>query len=68
MRRELEGLIKQTVIDICSRLAFVKLCDRKNALVAAEALKDQVVPSLEEQNVQILRTLTNRRTEYFGKK
>ena len=47
---------------------FVKLYDRKNALVAAEVLNDKVVPWFEEQNVRILRTLTDRGTEYCGRR
>lgn len=61
-------IYQQTVIDTYSRVAFVKLYDRKNALVAAEVLNDQVVPWFEEQDVRILRTLTDRGTEYCGKR
>ena len=61
-------IYQQTVIDTYSRIAFVKLYDRKNALVAAEVLNDKVVPWFEEQNVRILRTLTDRGTEYCGKR
>ena len=61
-------IYQQTVIDTYSRMAFVKLYDRKNALVAAEVLNDKVVPWFEEQNVRILRTLTDRGTEYCGKR
>lgn len=48
-------------------MAFAKLYDRKNALVAAEILNDQVLPWFEEQDVRILRTLTDRGTEYCGR-
>ena len=60
-------IYQQTVIDTYSRVAFAKLYDRKNALVAADALNDQVVPWFEKQNVPILRVLTDRGTEYSGK-
>ena len=60
-------IYQQTVIDTYSRVAFVKLYDRKNALVAAEILNAKVVPWFEEQQVRILRTLTDRGTEYCGK-
>ncbi len=63
-----ERIYEQTVIDTYSRVAFAKLYDRKNALVAAEVLNDKVVPWFEEQDVRILQTLTDRGTEYFGKK
>ena len=37
-------IYQQTVIDTYSRVAFAKLYDRKNALVAADVLNDRVVP------------------------
>ena len=61
-------IYQQTVIDTYSKIAFVKLYDRKNALVAAEVLNDKVVPWFEDQNIRILRTLTDRGTEYCGKR
>ena len=61
-------IYQQTVIDTYSRVAFVKLYDRKNALVAAEVLNDKVIPWFEEQDVRILRILTDRGTEYCGKR
>lgn len=60
-------IYQQTVIDTYSRVAFTKLYDRKNALVAAEALNDKVLPWFEEQGVRVLRVLTDRGTEYCGK-
>lgn len=60
-------IYQQTVIDTYSRVAFVKLYDRKNALVAAEALNDQVIPWFDDQGVRVLRILTDRGTEYCGK-
>ncbi len=60
-------IYQQTVIDSYSKVAFAKLYDRKNALVAAEMLNDQVVPWFESEEVRILRTLTDRGTEYCGK-
>jgi transposase InsO family protein len=56
----------QTLIDTYSKLAFVKLYDRKNALVAADMLNDRVLPFFEEQGVPLLRILTDRGTEYCG--
>lgn len=61
-------IYQQTVIDTYSKVAFVKLYDRKNALVAAEILNDQVLPWFEEQEVRILRILTDRGTEYCGRR
>jgi transposase InsO family protein len=59
-------IYQQTFLDTYSKLAFAKLYDRKNALVAAELLNDRVLPLLEEQNVPLLRILTDRGTEYCG--
>lgn len=59
-------IYQQTVIDTYSRVAFAKLYDRKNALVAADMLNDQVVPFFEEEGVSLLRMLTDRGTEYCG--
>lgn len=59
-------IYQQTVIDTYSKVAFVKLYDRKNALVAADILNDKVIPWFEEQDVRVLRILTDRGTEYCG--
>jgi transposase InsO family protein len=57
---------QQTFIDTYTRVAHVKLYDRKNALVAADTLNDRVLPWFEEQDVPLLRILTDRGTEYCG--
>lgn len=44
----------------------MNLYDRKNALVAAEMLNDQVLPFFEEEDIRLLRVLTYRGTEYCG--
>lgn len=59
-------IYQQTFLDTYSKLAFGKLYDRKNALLAADLLNDRVLPFLEEQNVPLLRVLTDRGTEYCG--
>ncbi|MBV8905334.1 MAG: IS481 family transposase, partial [Acidobacteriia bacterium] len=59
-------IYQQTFIDTYSKVAFAKLYDRKNALVAAEMLNDRVLPFFEEQDVRLLRVLTDRGTEYCG--
>ena len=59
-------IYQQTFIDTYSQLAFAKLYDRKNALVAADLLHDRVLPFLEEKEVPLLRVLTDRGTEYCG--
>ena len=61
-------IYQQTFIDTYSKVAFGKLYDRKNALVAADMLNDRVVPFFEDHNVPLLRILTDRGTEYCGKR
>ena len=39
-------IYQQTFIDTCSKVAFAKLYDRKNALTAADMLNDKVLPFL----------------------
>jgi len=59
-------IYQQTFIDTCSKVAFAKLYDRKNALVAADLLNVRVLPFFEEHGIPLLRVLTNRGTEYKG--
>ena len=59
-------IYQQTFIDTYTKVAFAKLYDRKNALVAAEMLNDRVLPFFEEHEVPLLRVLTDRGTEYCG--
>jgi transposase InsO family protein len=59
-------IYQQTFIDTYSKVALVKLYDRKNALVAADMLNDRVLPFFEEKGVPLLRVLTDRGTEYCG--
>lgn len=56
----------QTFIDTYCKVAFVKLYDRKNAIVAADLLNDKVLPFYEENSLKLLRILTDRGTEYCG--
>lgn len=56
-------IYQQTFIDTYSKVAFAKLYDRKNALVAADLLNDRVPPFFESQAVRLLRILTDRGTE-----
>lgn len=59
-------IYQQTFIDTYSKVAMVKLYDRKNALVAADMLNDRVLPFFESQGVPLLRVLTDRGSEYCG--
>jgi transposase InsO family protein len=59
-------IYQQTFIDTYSRVAFAKVYERKNALVAADMLNDRVLPFYQQQGVDLLRILTDRGTEYCG--
>jgi transposase InsO family protein len=59
-------IYQQTFIDTYTRVAQVKLYDCKTALTAADLLNDRVIPFFEEQDVPLLRILTDRGTEYCG--
>jgi hypothetical protein len=59
-------IYQQTFIDTYSKVAWAKLYDRKNALVAADMLNDRVLPFFEDHDIPLLRMLTDRGTEYCG--
>jgi len=59
-------IYQQTFIDTYSKVAYAKLYDRKNALVAAETLNDKVIPFFDQYDVKLMRILTDRGTEYCG--
>ena len=50
------------------RIESIEFYDRKNALVAADVLNDRVVPFYEQHEIPVLRILTDRGTEYCGKR
>jgi transposase InsO family protein len=60
-------IYQQTFIDTCSRVAAAKLYTQKNGLVAADLLNDRVLPFFDEQEVPLLRILTDRGSEFCGK-
>ena len=59
-------IYQQTYIDTYSKVAFAKLYDRKNALVSADMLNDKIIPFHEQNDIRLLRVLTDRGTEYCG--
>lgn len=59
-------IYQQTFIDTYSKVATVKLYDRKIALVAADMINDRVVPLYDEYGIPLMRILTDRGTEYCG--
>src|SRR5690606_21783686 len=50
-------IYQQTFIDTYSKVAFAKLFDRKNALIASDMLNDQVVCFFKQQDLSLLRYL-----------
>lgn len=61
-------IYQQTFIDTYTKVAVAKLYDRKNALTAADMLNDKVLPFYEQFGIPLLRVLTDRGTEYNGKR
>jgi transposase InsO family protein len=59
-------IYQQTFIDTYSKVAFIKLYDRKTPLTAADLLNDRVVPFFDAHGVPLVRVLTDRGTEYCG--
>jgi len=60
-------IYQQTFIDTYARVGFAKLYTSKHAITAADLLNDRVLPWFEQQQVRLLRILTDRGTEYNGK-
>ena len=61
-------IYQQTFVDTYTRVAFAKLYLQKTAIHAADLLNDRVIPFFEENQIRLLRILTDRGTEYCGKK
>lgn len=61
-------IYQQTYIDTYTKVVMAKLYDRKNALTAADLLNDKVLPFYQESGIPLLRILTDRGTEYNGKR
>jgi transposase InsO family protein len=60
-------IYQQTFIDTYSRVAFAKLYNGKHAITSADMLNDRVLPFFEEQQIPLMRVLTDRGTEYKGR-
>ncbi len=60
-------IYQQTVIDTYSNVGFAKVYTEKNALVAADMLNSKVLPFFDEEQMRVLRILTDRGSEYCGK-
>jgi len=59
-------IYQQTGIDTYSNVGFAKLYTDKTAITAADFLNDKVLPFFDEEQVRLLRVLTDRGTEYAG--
>jgi len=60
-------IYQQTYIDTYCKVAEAKLYSNKDAITAADLLNDRVIPMYEEQDIKLMRILTDRGTEYCGK-
>ena len=60
-------IYQQTFIDTYCKVGFAKLYTTKSAIAAADLLNDRVIPFYENQEIPLLRVLTDRGTEYCGK-
>lgn len=59
-------IYQQTVIDTYSSVTFANIYTAKIPVIAADVLNDRVLPFFEDQQIQILRILTDRGTEFSG--
>ena len=59
-------IYQQTFIDTYCKVGFAKVYDCKTPLTAADLLNDRVIPFFDEQEVPLLRVLTDRGTEFCG--
>lgn len=60
-------IYQQTFVDTYSKVAHCKLYTTKTPITAADVLNDRVLPFYEQQQLPMLRILTDRGTEYCGK-
>lgn len=58
---------QQTYIDTYCKVAHAKLYTTKTPITGADLLNDKVLPFYEENDLPVLRILTDRGTEYCGK-
>lgn len=58
---------QQTYVDTYAKVAHCKLYTTKTPITAADLLNDRVLPFYTEQELPVLRILTDRGTEYCGK-
>jgi len=58
---------QQTYVDTYAKVAQAKLYTTKTPITAADMLNDKVLPFYEENDLPVLRILTDRGTEYCGR-
>jgi transposase InsO family protein len=58
---------QQTFVDTYSKVAFAKLYTTKTLITSADLLNDKVLPFFEQNELPMLRILTDRGTEFCGK-
>ena len=61
-------IYQQTFVDTYCKVAHAKLYTDKTALAAADMLNDRVLPWYAHHGIPLLRILTDRGTEYCGKR
>jgi len=60
-------IYQQTAIDTFSNIGFAKLYPDKTPVTAVDLLNDKVLPFFDDNGMKLLRTLTDRGTEYGWK-
>ena len=60
-------IYQQTFVDTYSKWVAAKLYTTKTPITAADLLNDKVLPFFAEQDMGMIRILTDRGTEYCGK-
>jgi transposase InsO family protein len=60
-------IYQQTFVDTYSKVAFAKLYTSKTPITSSDLLNDKVLPFFTQQQLPMLRILTDRGTEYCGR-
>ena len=60
-------IYQQTFVDTYSKVAACKLYTTKTPITAADLLNDRVLPLFEHEEIELIRILTDRGTEFCGR-
>ncbi len=60
-------IYQQTVLDTYSAVAFVKVHTSQKPITAADTLNERALPFSAEQEIPLLRMLTDRGPEFYGR-